>query len=60
MQNKLAPILSRDHVLSRFTLTLEALGGFHSKFCFLPVTFLFLSQFSPRLVTFPNFLKFCS
>ena len=30
-------------------------GVFHPEFCFLPVTFLFLSQFSPDLVTFLKF-----
>ena len=27
---------------------------FHPKFCFLPVTFLFLSQFPPNLGNFPK------
>ena len=30
-------------------------GVFHPEYCFLPVTFLFLSQFPPNLVTFLKF-----
>ena len=33
---------------------ISTVRGVHPDFCFMPVMFLFFSQFSPNLVTFPK------